>query len=83
MYYVYILKDKNDRLYTGYTSNLKRRIYEHDNQKVYTTKRMHEPKLFYFEAYSNENIAKIRERKIKQYGSAYQGLLKRIELKKS
>jgi len=42
---------------------------------------MNDPKLFYYEAYLNEEDAKIRERKLKSYGSAYHGLLKRIRLK--
>ncbi|MFC1727599.1 hypothetical protein ACFL0Y_03695 [Patescibacteria group bacterium] len=42
---------------------------------------MLEPKLIYYEAYQSENKAKNREKKLKQYGSSYQGLLKRIGLR--
>ena len=42
---------------------------------------MKSPKLVYYEAYNNEMQARERERKLKQYGSSYQGLLKRIGLK--
>jgi len=78
MYYIYILKDVKDKLYIGYSSNLKRRIQEHNAQKVYTTKRMENPKLIYYEAYVSESLAKIREKKLKQFGSSYKGLKKRI-----
>ena len=81
MYYIYILQDQKNKLYTGYSANLKRRIQEHKNQKVYTTKRMLAPKLIYYEAYSNEQLAKEREKKLKQHGSAYHGLLKRLKIK--
>lgn len=49
MYYTYILKDDNNKLYIGYSSNLKRRITEHLQNKVYTTKRMKNLKLLYYE----------------------------------
>ncbi|OGH10455.1 MAG: hypothetical protein A2857_00070 [Candidatus Levybacteria bacterium RIFCSPHIGHO2_01_FULL_36_15] len=65
MYYVYLLRDINSKLYIGYSSDLKRRLKEHLQQKVYTTKRMTKPDLIYYEAYSNEDSAKIRERKLK------------------
>ena len=81
MYCVYLLQDNKGKLYIGYSSNLKRRINEHNRSKVYTTKRMSEPKLIYFEAYLNEAKAKERERKLKQYGSSYHGLIKRLGIK--
>lgn len=81
MYYIYILKDKNKKLYIGYSSNLKQRIKEHLKNKVFTTKKMDSPRLFYYESYSNMEAAKEREKKLKQFGSSYAGLLKRIGLK--
>lgn len=81
MYYVYLLKDPNDKLYIGYSNNLKRRMHEHLKEKTYTTRRMIKPRLIYYEAYENEERAKERERKLKQYGSSYQGLLKRLGIK--
>lgn len=40
MYYVYILKSiKNDRVYTGYTTDLQKRIKDHNSGKsIYTNK---------------------------------------------
>jgi len=80
-YYVYLLKDANNKLYIGYSNNLERRISEHKNRKVYTTKRMHNVELIYYECYIDENLARIREKKLKQFGSSYVGLLKRIGLR--
>lgn len=81
MFYVYLLLDDNKKIYIGYSEDLNRRLKEHANGKVYTTERMTNPKLFYYEAYSNEESGKERERKLKQYGSSYHGLLKRLGIK--
>ena len=81
MFYVYILKDSKNKIYIGYSSNLKRRIIEHLRGVVYSSKRMSEPRLFYYEVYSTEALAKEREDKLKQRGSAVKGLLKRLGLR--
>jgi putative endonuclease len=80
MFYVYLLRDDRRKLYIGYSSDLRRRIREHNLKKVYTTRRMINPKLVYYEAYNNEEGAKLREQKLKQFGSSYKGLIKRINL---
>jgi predicted GIY-YIG superfamily endonuclease len=74
MYCVYILQGEYEKIYVGYSANLPRRISEHKRRKVYTSKRFIKPKLVYYEAYVSEQLAKNRERKLKQYGSSYQGL---------
>ena len=81
MFYVYLIKNKNGQYYTGYSQDLKRRIEEHKNKKVKTTKRLNFDALVYYEAYDDEETAKNRERKLKQHGSAFQGLIKRLGLK--
>lgn len=80
MFYVYILKNiENKSLYIGYTSNLKRRVSEHKNFKVYTTSRFKQGiELIYYEAYKNDVDAKEREKSFKKSGSVYNGLVKRI-----
>ena len=83
MYYVYLLEDLIGKLYIGYSSDLKRRIKEHNQKKTYTTRRMQNPNLIYYEAYQTESEAKEREKKLKEYGSSYHGLLKRLKLIKS
>ena len=71
MYYVYILRNKkNKELYIGYTSNLKRRLHEHNKENDFN--------LVYYEAYLLEKNARNRERKLKYYGSAWRGLKKRL-----
>ena len=81
MYYVYLLKNDNGQFYIGYSSDLKRRLAEHRAEKVKTTKRLGFSGLIYYEADPDEFSAKIRERKLKQFGSSYVGLLKRLNLK--
>ncbi len=81
MFYVYVLRDTAGKIYIGYTSDLKRRLAQHKSGHTYTTSRMSEPELFYYEAYNSEDLAKIREKKLKQFGSSYQGLFKRLGLK--
>ncbi len=82
MYYVYILSNEGGALYIGYSSDLKRRLGEHIQDKVDTTKRLGCKKLIYYEAFISESIARERERKLKQFGSSYQGLIKRLGLKR-
>lgn len=62
MFYVYVLQSINSgKLYTGYTSNLKRRFSEHRRGEVHTTARMGEIKLIFYEAYINKDDARRRE----------------------
>lgn len=81
MYYLYLLKDQRNKLYIGYTANLKRRISEHERSSVFTTKRMNNPKLIYYEAYIGKELAIEREKQLKRFGSAYYSLIKRLDLK--
>ncbi len=72
MYYVYILKNTNTQeLYYGYTHNLERRIEEHNKNGTW--------KLVYYEAYSAEKDARIREKMLKHYGQSREHLKKRIQ----
>jgi len=66
-YYVYILTNKNNTvLYTGVTSNLKRRVYEHREKLVAGfTKSYNISKLVYFEVYEDSENAILREKQIK------------------
>lgn len=83
MYYMYVLKSlKDDRLYIGYTNNLKLRIEEHQNGDVESTRHRKPIELLYYEAYRTEDSARERERQLKQFGSAYTGLMKRLNIPK-
>jgi len=57
MYYVYILKDeRKDRLYIGYTEDLRRLIeYEKNDDSI---------ELIYYEAYIHGKQTRVRERKL-------------------
>ena len=62
MYYVYILKSKkNKRIYTGSTSNLRKRFKEHNDGKSNWTKKGIPWKLVYYEACIDEEDARSRE----------------------
>lgn len=65
--YVYILTNKyNSVLYTGVTSNLIKRIYEHRNKLADGfTKKYHLDKLVYYESYEDISEAIKREKQIK------------------
>jgi putative endonuclease len=79
MYYVYLLKSEKDgKFYVGYSSNLKLRVKEHIDGLVKSTKNRRPIKLEYYEAYKNKQLAQKRERKLKEFGSSYSGLIKRI-----
>lgn len=65
MYYVYFLKLSNGRVYKGSTSDLKRRVGEHEAGKAASTK-PHRPLLLIgYEAYSKKSDALHRERFLK------------------
>lgn len=79
MYYLYILKSRVDQeLYIGYTDNLKRRLSEHNNGKVKSTKSRKPFKLRYYEAFFSENDARKRECSLKKDGKALGQLKRRI-----
>ena len=66
--YIYIMTNKNNTiLYTGVTSDLKTRVYEHKTGKYKKsfTHRYNIIKLVYFEILSDINAAIIREKQIK------------------
>lgn len=67
MYFVYLLENKTDKSwYTGYTTNLKRRITEHQSGNgCRTTSMKNGWKLIYFECYTNKQDAIGRERFLK------------------
>ena len=75
MYYTYILKsEKDDKLYIGYTSNLKLRILQHKNGQVDSTKHRLPVKLIYYEAFLSEKDAQNEEKYYKSGGNAHNNL---------
>jgi putative endonuclease len=82
MHHVYVLQsEKNQSLYIGMTTDIERRISEHNSGKVYFTSRYYPYNLLYYESYSTIELARERERQLKRFGSAYYALLKRIKVK--
>ena len=75
MYYVYLIVHgiNKEQKYIGYTSDLKRRIKEHQMKKK-------DVKLMYYEAYPKEDMARKREFSLKRSGSARKALYERLKL---
>lgn len=73
MYYIYILKSlKDNKLYNGYTKDLKERFQKHQKGEVESTKFRRPFKLIYYEAYLNQQDATGREKYFKtQWGRNY------------
>jgi putative endonuclease len=65
-YFVYIMTNKSETLYTGVTNNLERRVYEHKHHLVKGfTNKYNIDKLVYFEETNDINAAIAREKQIK------------------
>jgi len=67
-YYIYIMNSPTGTLYTGMTSNLKHRVYEH-KQKLRDgfTKKYSVTRLAYYEETSEVQTALAREKEIKKW----------------
>jgi len=75
-FYVYILENPiTQKRYIGYTSNIKRRLEEHNKGKTFTTKFMKPFTLVYFEGCTHSEDAKRREKYLKTHqGRKFLGL---------
>jgi len=66
MYYVYVLKSKkNNKLYKGFTSDLKRRVKEHNSGNSVFTRHNGPWELLYYEAFKDKVDAKREEQFLK------------------
>ena len=65
MYYVYILKLNNHKLYKGGTADLRRRIKEHKLGKVKSTVNYRPLELIHYECYKLKSDAIRREKFLK------------------
>lgn len=77
-YYTYILRCADDTLYTGITTDLDRRLMEHnsDNQKWAKYTRIRRPvELVHHEVFSTRSDACKREYEIKQFNKTEKVLL--------
>jgi len=65
MFYTYLLKSKSGELYVGYTSDLKRRLLEHNQGLNFSTKKYKPWVIIYYECCVCESDARRRERYLK------------------
>lgn len=66
MWYIYVLKSKQDKnLYTGCTNNLIKRFEQHNLGEVFSTSRRRPLILVYYEGCLNKNDAFQREKYLK------------------
>ncbi len=77
---MYILRSIKFRraLYIGFTSDLSARLKEHNSGKSLYTKKYMPWELVYCEGYANEQDARDREKKLKQFGKVYSQLKRRV-----
>jgi len=73
MFYVYVLLSiKDKKFYIGYTSDLRKRLKQHNEGKVNSTKDRRPLKLVYYEACLNQQDATHREKYLKSsWGKRY------------
>jgi putative endonuclease len=69
MFYVYVLQSESDQgCYIGFSTDLRRRLKEHQAGKVFATSYRGPWRLIYYEAYLDEEDALGRERYLKSGG---------------
>jgi putative endonuclease len=76
MYTVYVLQSDDKRLYKGFTNNLDRRLEEHKNKTVKTTRNFINIQVIYTEQCQDRISARKREKYLKS--SAGRRYLKNI-----
>lgn len=79
MYFVYLLKsEKTGGFYIGCTSDLKKRISEHNENQSYHTKKYSPWKLIYFEGFISKDDAFGREKSLKLHAQGLRRLKERL-----
>ena len=80
MRYVYVLQSQKDNsYYIWYTSNIWRRLQQHNDLKnSWYTKAKQPRNLIYYEAFTDKSKALLREKRLKTWSKARQELFKRI-----
>ena len=86
-YYVYLLQSKQTmipkhKFYIGCTGDLRKRLQEHIDGKVFSTRKMLPIELIYYEAYKYKDIAYKREKTLKAYGSSLRSILTRLNIER-
>ena len=79
MYFVYVLKSlKDGSTYIGMTTNLERRVVEHNEGRTKSIKHKVPYTLHYYEAYLDKTTARKREIKLKKSGYEKEKLFERL-----
>ncbi|MBI3331581.1 GIY-YIG nuclease family protein [Candidatus Peregrinibacteria bacterium] len=78
MWYFYVLQSLKDPkyFYKGSTNNLRRRFREHNIGKMFSSAPYRPYRLVYYEAYTSEHGARMREAAVKKSGSVSVPLLR-------
>ena len=80
MYYVYLLESLTEEksYYLGSTNDLRRRFDEHNSGNGCQTTKGKKWKLIYYEAYQTLELARERERKLKNHRCSKRALYNRL-----
>lgn len=79
LHYVYLLQSlKNQSLYIGCTSDLKKRLLEHNQNESYHTSKYAPWRLIYFEGYVSKVDAYSREKQLKLHKQGLRRLKERL-----
>ena len=70
--------EKGERIYTGSTKDLRKRLHEHNQGEVTSTRRYVPWRLVYYESYLSDKDARMREQKFKKHGKGNAELKKRL-----
>ena len=83
MYYVYLLEsiDTKKSYYLGSTTDLRRRLIEHNSNRGCITTKNKKWKLIYYEAYLTLELAKEREKILKRNRGSKRALYNRLGIK--
>ncbi len=72
MYKIYILQSlKSNKFYIGHTSDIEKRLFEHNNKRVRSTKYGAPWRIVYSENFGTKSEAFRREMEIKSYKGGY------------
>ncbi len=80
-FFVYIIKTKSPKIsktYVGYTNNLKKRIYNHNNNKGAKSTKGHKWKLIWKKRFISKSDAMSYEYKIKNNRKLKKNILKKV-----
>ncbi|PIX91190.1 MAG: hypothetical protein COZ28_00225, partial [Candidatus Moranbacteria bacterium CG_4_10_14_3_um_filter_44_15] len=78
VFYVYLIKNEKNEIYTGCTSDLRKRIAEHNKNRVAYTKHKGLWEIRYYEAFSCKYDAFKREKSLKRHARGTQELKERL-----